>query len=101
VVPLRIGSGTRIKILHGMALGLPIVTTSLGCEGIDVTDGQELWVRDRPEDFATATLDLIRDADRRQQFRQKGRELVEQHYDWAAIFAAAIDRFEAENPVVP
>jgi tetratricopeptide (TPR) repeat protein len=101
VVPLRIGSGTRIKILHGMALGLPIVTTSLGCEGIDVTDGQELWVRDRPEDFAMATLDLLKDADRRQQFRQRGRKLVEQHYDWAAIFAEAIDRFETENPEVP
>ncbi len=98
VVPLRIGSGTRIKILHGMALGLPIVTTSLGCEGIAVTDGTELWVRDRPKDFAAATLELLKDADRRQSFRQQGRELVEQHYDWAAIFAEAIDRFELEHP---
>lgn len=96
VVPLRIGSGTRIKILHGMALGLPIVTTSLGCEGIEVTDGTELWIRDSPQAFATATLDLLKDADRRQQFRSYGRELVEAHYDWAAIFAAAIDRIEAE-----
>lgn len=98
VVPLRIGSGTRIKILHGMALGLPIVTTSLGCEGIGVTDGQELWVRDRPQEFAHATLDLLKDFDRRQAFRQKGRELVEKKYNWAAIFAEAIDRFESENP---
>ncbi len=95
VVPLRIGSGTRIKILHGMALGLPIVTTSLGCEGIAVTDDHELWVRDRPQEFAMAALDLLKDTDRRQQFRSRGRELVEAHYDWAAIFAGAIDRIEA------
>ncbi len=101
VVPLRIGSGTRIKILHGMALGLPIVTTSLGCEGIGVTDGKELWVRDRPEAFAAATVALLKDRDRRQAFRQKGRELVEKNYDWAAIFAAAIDRFELEHPRNP
>ncbi len=101
VVPLRIGSGTRIKILHGMALGLPIVTTSLGCEGIRVTDGRELWVRDRPQEFANATLELLKDRDRRQAFRQRGRELVEKQYDWAAIFAAAIDRFELEHPRNP
>ena len=96
VVPLRIGSGTRIKILHGMAMGLPIVTTSLGCEGIAVRDGCDLWVRDRPVEFAAATLELLRDGNRRQQFRDAGRALVERHYDWAAIFAGAIDRIEAE-----
>ena len=96
VVPLRIGSGTRIKILHGMAMGLPIVTTSLGCEGIAVRDGYDLWVRDRPVEFAAATLKLLRDADRRRQFREAGRALVERDYDWAVIFAGAIDRIEAE-----
>jgi len=96
VVPLRIGSGTRIKILHGMAMGLPIVTTSLGCEGIAVTDGCDLWVRDRPAEFAAATVELLRDPDRRQQFRQAGRALVVRDYDWAAIFMGAIDCIEAE-----
>ena len=96
VVPLRIGSGTRIKILHGMAMGLPIVTTSLGCEGIAVRDGCDVWVRDRPVEFAAATLELLRDEQRRQQFRNAGRALVEWDYDWAAIFAGAINRIEAE-----
>ena len=90
VVPLRTGSGTRIKILHALALGLPIVTTSLGCEGIDVTDGQQLLIRDRPADFATATLELLNNAELRQTFRQSGRSLVEQHYDWTQIFEAAV-----------
>jgi glycosyltransferase involved in cell wall biosynthesis/Flp pilus assembly protein TadD len=95
VVPLRVGSGTRIKILHAMAMGLPIVTTSLGCEGIDVTDGDDLWIRDRPEDFASATVDLLQNGDWRQQFRLKGRALVEANYNWTAIFKSAIEQIEA------
>ena len=81
VVPLRIGSGTRIKILHSMAMGLPVISTSLGCEGLAVEDGIHLLVRDRPDAFADGILQLISTPTLRQQLRQNGRTLVEQAYD--------------------
>jgi tetratricopeptide (TPR) repeat protein/glycosyltransferase involved in cell wall biosynthesis len=89
VVPLRIGSGTRIKILHSMAMGLPVISTRLGCEGLQVVDGQHLLVRDQPTDFAAAVQQLIGDPALQQRLRQQGRCLVEQTYDWQQIFTAA------------
>jgi glycosyltransferase involved in cell wall biosynthesis len=90
VVPLRIGSGTRIKILHALAMGLPTITTTLGCEGLRVEDDQHLLVRDQPEAFAAAVVGLIRDAAWRDRLRQNGRRLVEQQYDWEQIFQTAV-----------
>ena len=89
VVPLRVGSGTRIKIIHSMAMGLPVVSTSLGCEGLKVEDGKHLLVRDRPEAFAEAVLQLLQDIALRQSLRHTGRQLVEQEYDWQSIYAQA------------
>jgi tetratricopeptide (TPR) repeat protein len=89
VVPLRVGSGTRIKILHSMAMGLPVVSTSLGCEGLHVTDGSHLLIRDQPAEFAEAVLQLVADANLWQTLRTNGRQLVEQKYDWQSIFTQA------------
>lgn len=89
VVPLRIGGGTRIKILHSMAMGLPVVSTSLGCEGLTVTDQVHLLIRDQPEAFAEAILHLISNPELQQTLRQNGRNLVEQTYDWQPIFQVA------------
>jgi tetratricopeptide (TPR) repeat protein len=91
IVPLRIGSGTRIKILQSLAMGLPTVTTSLGCEGLSVEDEKHLLVRDRPEDFAKAIVELIADGNKRDRLRQKGRALVEAEYDWEQIWETAVD----------
>jgi tetratricopeptide (TPR) repeat protein len=96
VVPLRIGGGTRIKILHSMAMGLPVVSTSLGCEGLAVADGVHLLVRDQPEDFAAAILQLCSDLKLQQTLRQNGRTLVEQTYDWQRIFQAAEQEIVAD-----
>ncbi len=96
VVPLRTGSGTRIKILHAMALGMPIVTTSLGCEGLAIEDGRHLFVRDRPVEFAAAVLTVLRDLSVREGFRREGRVCVEREYDWERVFAGAIDRMVGE-----
>ncbi len=92
VVPLRTGSGTRIKILHAMALGMPIVTTSIGCEGLAIEDERHLFVRDRPVEFAAAVLTVLRDLSVREGFRREGRVCVEREYDWERVFAGAIDR---------
>lgn len=92
VVPMRIGSGTRIKILHSMALGLPVVSTNLGCEGLSVSDGHDILVRDTPEQFAEAILTLRANPQLATQLRTAGRKLVEERYDWTLMF----ERLERE-----
>ncbi len=82
VVPLRAGGGMRVKILNALAQGLPIVSTSLGCEGIAVTHGQDILVADRPLDFAEAVLQMLDKPDFAKQLGRNGRRLVEQRYDY-------------------
>lgn len=85
VVPLRAGGGTRLKILESMALGRPVVSTSIGCEGLEVADGEQIYIADHPEAFANATLRLLRDEALRQRISSKARELVVSCYDWDVI----------------
>jgi len=85
VVPLRIGSGMRVKILDAMALGLPVVTTSIGCEGISLRPGEHALVADTPEDFADAVLHLLGSRRERMRLGSAGRSLVENLYSWGPI----------------
>lgn len=92
IVPLRMGSGTRIKILHSLALGLPVVTTTKGAEGLDVQDNLHLLIRDEPQAFADAILQVLDDEALPVRLRAAGRELVERQYDWEPLLA----RYDAE-----
>ena len=89
VIPMRIGGGTRFKALEAMACAAPIVSTTLGVEGIGVRDGQEMLLADTPEAFAIAVLRLLADAAGsrvlRQQLGAQGRRFVERHYGWESI----------------
>lgn len=85
VVPLRSGSGTRLKILESMALGTPVVSTSIGCEGLDVQDGRHILVADRPDAFAECVERLLMDADLWKHLAQEARRLVVERYDWRYI----------------
>jgi glycosyltransferase involved in cell wall biosynthesis len=85
VVPLRNGGGTRLKILEAMAAGIPVVSTSIGAEGLDVTDGGSIVLADRPEHFADEVIRLLRDSGWNERLRANGRRLVEQFYDWRTI----------------
>jgi glycosyltransferase involved in cell wall biosynthesis len=85
VVPLRAGGGTRLKIPEAMALGRPVVSTSVGCEGIDAQSGKHLLLRDDPRQFAEAIIALLNDCDLYANIRRAGRELVVSRYDWDAI----------------
>lgn len=85
IVPLRIGGGTRLKILDALAMSKAIVSTSVGCEGLAVTDGQNILVADGPEAFAEAVLQVLREPTLARSLGQQGRALVEQRYDWAAV----------------
>ena len=62
VVPIRIGGGTRLKILDAWAMGKAVVSTSIGCEGLDAVDGENILIRDTPEAIADALLQVLRDA---------------------------------------
>ena len=86
VVPLRLGSGTRIKILHSMAMGLPVVATNIGCEGLIANDREHLIIQDQPKSFARAVLKLIQDRQLWHKLQVNGRQLVESEYDWTKIF---------------
>lgn len=83
-VPLRAGSGTRLKILEALAMGRAVVTTTLGAEGLQVQDGIHLAVVDTPEQFAAATIALARDTEARKALAVRGRRLVEELYGWPA-----------------
>jgi glycosyltransferase involved in cell wall biosynthesis len=84
-VCLRAGGGTRLKILESMALGRPVVTTTIGCEGLDVVEGEHLLIADRPKQFAEKTVRLLTDQRLRQDLSTRARKLVETHYDWNEI----------------
>jgi glycosyltransferase involved in cell wall biosynthesis len=84
VVPLRLGSGTRLKIVEGMAMGKAIVSTTLGAEGIDVTDGQNILVADEPPAFAAAVVRLMGDPELAASLGAAARKLAVDRYAWSA-----------------
>ena len=94
VVPLRVGGGTRLKILEGMAMSKSIVSTSVGAEGIDHTDGQNILLKDTPEDFSEAVVTVMKDTALRQKLEKGGRDLAEAKYDWRAVTDKLSDVFE-------
>lgn len=85
VAPLRAGGGTRLKVLEAMAVGRPVVSTTVGCEGLDVHDGAELLMADDPIEFAQLVVQLLCDPGRRAQLASKARALIERRYDWPII----------------
>jgi len=92
VVPLRVGGGTRLKVLDSLAWGLPVVSTRLGCAGLALTDGEHVVIRDRPDAFAEAVIRLLSDAVFWRRLSGAGRTQVERRYRWEGLF----EQFEAE-----
>ena len=90
-VPLRIGGGSRLKILEALASGLPVVSTRVGAEGLQLEDGRDLTVVERPEDMAAALVDCIRAPDEARRMAEHGRRVVRERYDWDVL----ADRLEA------
>lgn len=81
VVPLRAGSGMRVKILNALAQGIPVVTSSVGCEGIQVISGRHLLIADDPETFANAVIAILEDNTLRDRLVSEGQELIRAKYD--------------------
>ncbi len=85
VVPLRMGGGTRLKILESLALGTPVVSTSVGFEGLALEPGRDLLAADDPESFASAVVRLLRNQDVRRRLAEAGRERARAAYGWQGI----------------
>jgi len=91
IVPLRLGGGTRLKILESMALGTPVVSTSKGAEGLEVASGVNILVADTPARFAAHVVDVLEDRQLRERLSANAQKLVRQKYDSEMI----CQRFEA------
>ena len=94
VVPMRAGSGMRVKILEAMARGLPVVSTTVGCEGIGVVSGEHLLVADTSEAFAAAVLRVLADDGLAASLARQARALVLARYDVGAVEAAVLKAIE-------
>jgi glycosyltransferase involved in cell wall biosynthesis len=79
------GGGTRLKVLEGLSMEKAVVSTSVGCEGIDVVHGEHLLVADEPQAFADAVLKLSNDRKLAAKLGRQGRALMERKYKWEAI----------------
>jgi polysaccharide biosynthesis protein PslH len=91
VIPLRVGGGTRIKAFEAMAMGCPVVSTTVGIEGLDVVDGEHFLCRNDAEDQAEAVLRLLTDRDLRRGLAERARESVELHHGYQ-VAARAFER---------
>lgn len=97
IIPLRAGGGTRLKILEAMALGRPIVSTSIGSEGIAIKDGENILIGDDPQTFAQQTIHLLQDEDKRQAILDQARQFVVANYDWDSITNRLLNAFKELN----
>jgi len=85
IVPLRMGGGTRLKVLEALAMEKPVVTTSVGSEGINVEDRRSALIVDTPERFAASVVELLHDESLCRRLAANGRELIRAQYEWSAI----------------
>jgi polysaccharide biosynthesis protein PslH len=91
VVPLRSGSGVRVKILNALAMGLPVVSTSIGAEGLDAVHGEHLLIADSPEEFAAAVAMVLNDSELAGRLSDNGRKLVCERYSWERVGAKLLE----------
>jgi glycosyltransferase involved in cell wall biosynthesis len=90
VLPMRTGSGTRLKVFEAMASGKAIISTPTGAEGLPVTHGENLMLAAEPREFAKAVIQLVRDIELRRHIEVGARALAERGFSWRA----ASDRLE-------
>jgi glycosyltransferase involved in cell wall biosynthesis len=104
VIPLRVGGGSRLKILEAMAAGVAVVSTTLGAEGLDVEDGENILIADTSRDLSEAIITIAEDEERRKKLCAAGRALVFEQYDWSRLGAALFETYRnlyASKSVTP
>ena len=95
-VPLRMGSGTRLKVLEALSMCKPMVSTAVGCEGIDVQHDKHLLIADDAESFANAVVELMSDAALCHRLGKAGRELAVEQYSWVSI-VEQLEKFYSDS----
>jgi glycosyltransferase involved in cell wall biosynthesis len=91
VVPIRFGSGTRVKILEAFSHGIPVVSSSLGCEGLELADRQHLLVADDPDSFASACIELLTDTELRARLSDAAMRKYRAEHRWEVIQSEILD----------
>jgi len=95
VVPLLSGSGMRIKMIEGMAYAKPIVSTSIGAEGISITPAKNCLIANTPEDFANAIIEILSDKEKRNSLQQEARNFIEQNFENNTLVKKLVDFYKA------
>jgi glycosyltransferase involved in cell wall biosynthesis len=94
IAPLLSGGGTRLKILEAMALGIPVVATSKGAEGLDALSGVHLMIADSPHDFAEPVIKLLKDGRESKKLISNAQQLVRKNYDWTVTLTVFLEVLE-------
>jgi glycosyltransferase involved in cell wall biosynthesis len=97
VVPVRAGGGMRVRILEAFAYAMPVVTTTVGLEGINAIPGQDVLVADSETNFANQVNQLLENPSLREKLSTNGRNLAESKYDWQVVLSAMMPIFENCN----
>ena len=100
IVPLRVGGGTRLKIYEAMAMEKPIVSTTVGAEGLPVRDGLELLLADSPKAFAAAVVRVLNDAESAKRLADSSAKLVREQFGWDRVahrFAEICEKVAVSN----
>jgi glycosyltransferase involved in cell wall biosynthesis len=98
IAPLRYGAGTKVKIGIAMGKGVPVVTTSVGAEGMGIIDGQSALIADFPEDFASAVLKLLGDGELRAKIAKNAREIFDANYSMEVVGNIILEVFKTLSP---
>jgi len=94
LVPLRIGGGTRLKIVESLALETPTVSTTIGAEGLGLANGEQLALADRPEEWIATCSELLEDRERARALGRAGAAFVREHYRWPTLAARLADAWK-------
>lgn len=85
IVPIRVGGGTRLKILDAFAAGKALVSTAVGCEGLNVTDGKDILIAESHREFADKVINLLENTSMRKELGKNARLLIENNYSWEIL----------------
>jgi glycosyltransferase involved in cell wall biosynthesis len=93
VIPLPVSAGTNIKLMEAMACGRAVVSTPVGCQGLDLHDGRELLIRELGSDFAEAVIALLRDEQMRRGIAVRARKAAVARFGWDAVACDALESY--------
>ena len=94
IIPSRMGGGTKLKTLEAMAIGLPIVSTSIGAQGLNIQSGHHLYIEDSPNKFAKGVIALLQNDEKARAIGEEARAFVQKHHDWETIVSHVANKLQ-------